>query len=95
MLKAVEGYWGFSSETNRDAVSCYPQTRAPPLGHRPFSISVVNSFEGNFVWMPSLFTHQFQAKPCRCSRRVASIIERIDLDWASNLMGVIISLTAP
>jgi hypothetical protein len=50
MLKAVEGYWEFSSETNRDAVSWYPQTRAPPLGHRPFSISVVNSFEGNFVW---------------------------------------------
>jgi hypothetical protein len=26
---------------------------------------------------------------------VASIIERIDLDWASNLMGVLISLAAP
>jgi len=28
---------------------------------------------------PSLFTHQFQAEPCRCSRWVASIIERMDL----------------
>ena len=44
--------------------------------------------------MPSLFTHQFQAKPCRCSRRVASIIERIDLGYASNVIHVLISLTA-
>jgi hypothetical protein len=44
---------------------------------------------------PSLLTHLFQTKPCRCPRRVASIIERIDLDWASNLMGVIINLIAP
>ena len=43
---------------------------------------------------PSLFTHQFQAKPCRCSRRVATIIERIDLGCANNLMRVLISLTA-
>ena len=44
---------------------------------------------------PSLFTHQFQAKPCRCSRRVASIIERIGLGGASNLMRVLVSLVAP
>jgi hypothetical protein len=37
---------------------------------------------------PSLLTHQFQAEPCRCSRRVASIIELIDLGCASNLMRV-------
>jgi len=43
---------------------------------------------------PPLFTHQFQAEPCRCSRWVASIIERIDLGCASNLMLVLISLTA-
>jgi len=43
---------------------------------------------------PSLLTHQFQAKPCRCSRRVASIIERIDLGGASNVMRVLIKLTA-
>ena len=43
---------------------------------------------------PSLFTHQFQAKPYRCSRRVASIIGRIDLGCASNLMRVLIRLTA-
>jgi len=43
---------------------------------------------------PSLFTHQFQAEPYRCSRCVASIIERIDLGCASNLMRVLISLTA-
>ena len=45
--------------------------------------------------MPSLFTYQFQAKPCRCSRWVASIVERIDLGYASNLMRVLIKLTAP
>ena len=43
---------------------------------------------------PSLPMHQFQAKPCRCSRWVASIIEHIDLGCASNLMRVLISLTA-
>ena len=42
----------------------------------------------------SLFTYQFQAEPCRCSRGVAPIIERIDLGCASNLMRVLISLTA-
>ena len=42
--------------------------------------------------MPSLFTHQFQANPCRCSRRVASIIERIDVGCASNPMRVLIGL---
>jgi hypothetical protein len=44
---------------------------------------------------PSLFTRQFQAEPCRCSRRMASIIERINLGGASNPMRVLISLTAP
>jgi hypothetical protein len=44
---------------------------------------------------PSLFTHQFQAKPCRRSRGVASIIERIDLGCASNLMRVLTNVTAP
>jgi len=43
---------------------------------------------------PSLFTHQFQAKPCCYSLRVASIIERIDLGCASNVMLVLICLTA-
>jgi hypothetical protein len=45
--------------------------------------------------MPSLLTHQFQANPYRCSRRVASIIERIDLGCGSNPMLSIISLTGP
>ena len=72
-----------------------PGSRAVRLGPRPFSISVVNSFGGNFVRMPSLFPHQFQAEPCRCSLRVSSIIERIDLGCASNPMGVLIYLTAP
>jgi hypothetical protein len=44
---------------------------------------------------PSLFTHQFQAKPYHCSRRVASIVGRIDLGGASNPIRVIIRLTAP
>ena len=43
---------------------------------------------------PSLLTPRFQAEPYRCSRRVASIIERIDLGCASNLMGVRVGLTA-
>ena len=34
------------------------------------------------------------AELCRCFRRVASIIERIDLGCASNPMRVLISLTA-
>ena len=43
---------------------------------------------------PSLFMYQVQAKPYRCSRRVASIIECIDLSCASNLMRVCVGLTA-
>ena len=42
----------------------------------------------------SLFTHQFQAEPCRCSPWVALIIERIDLGCASDLMRVRVGLTA-
>ena len=41
-----------------------------------------------------LLASQFQAKPCRCSRRVASIIKRIDLGCARDLMLVPICLTA-
>ena len=44
---------------------------------------------------PSLLMHQFQAKPCGCSRRVALIIERIDLSCASNPMWVLNGLTGP
>jgi len=44
---------------------------------------------------PTSLTHQFQAKPCRFSRRVASIIERIGLGCARNPMRVLIILTAP
>ena len=44
---------------------------------------------------PTLHTHQFQAEPCRGSRRVASSIERIDLGCARNPMLVLIGLTAP
>ena len=42
-----------------------------------------------------LFTQQFQAKPCRNSRRVASIIACIDVRRGCNLMRVLIKLTAP
>ena len=42
----------------------------------------------------SLLSHQVHAKPCNYSRRVASIIERIDSSCASKLMRVLISLTA-
>ena len=43
---------------------------------------------------PSLFTHKFQSIPCRCSRRVASIMERIDLDCGGNVLHALIGLTA-
>ena len=46
-----------------------------------------------FIKIPTQ-AHQFQAEPYRCSCRVASIIERIDLGYASNPMRVLISLTA-
>ena len=49
----------------------------------------------NFVWATSLFTQHFQAKTCYRSRGVASIIERIDLGCASNLMRVRVGLTGP
>ena len=66
-------------------------------GHAPwaFSISLVNSFGVILFGCTSLFIHQFQAEPSRCSRWVASIIERIDLGVAGNLMRVLISLTEP
>ena len=63
-----------------------PYPRALRHGPRAFSISLVNSLGISFVRMPPLLTHQFQAEPCRCSRRVASIIERIDLGFVSNPM---------
>ena len=44
---------------------------------------------------PSLLMHQFQANPSRCSRQMASIIERIDLGCGSNVLGVLIILMAP
>ena len=43
---------------------------------------------------PSLLTNRFQTKPCRRSRRVASILKCIDLGCASNLMRVCVGLTA-
>ena len=75
-----------------------PWTWRPRItGHAPwaFSISLVNSFGVILFGCTSLLTHQLQAKPCRCSRRVASIIECIDLGYASNLMRVLIDLIAP
>ena len=47
-----------------------------------------------FIKIPTQ-AHQFQAEPYRCSCRVASIIERIDLGCGSNLMGVRICRAAP
>ena len=63
------------------------------LGVTPFAISVVKLFGGSFVvGDASVFTHKFQAQPCR---RVVPIIDRIDFSCVSNPMGVLISLTAP
>ena len=70
-----------------------PGSRAVRPG--AFGVGGVDPFEGSFVWTRSLFTNQYQVKPYRCSRRVASTIECIDLDCASNLMFVLICLTAP
>jgi hypothetical protein len=73
-----------------------PYHKAPRLGPRAFSISVVNSLGGKFCLVTaSLLSHQVHAKPCNCSRRVAPIIERIDSGCASNPMQVLIRLTAP
>ena len=55
---------------------------------------VLVAIERGSLRTPSLFTHQIQANSCRCSRRVAAIIERIDLGVADNLMCVLICLTA-
>ena len=72
-----------------------PYHKAPRLGPRAFSIRVVDSFGGNFVW-PYISTHApiYQYKPCRCYRWVVLIIERIDSGCASNVLGVLIRLTA-
>ena len=51
-----------------------PYHRPLRLGPRPFTISVLKTLGGSFVWSPSLLTLQFQAEPCGCSLRVASII---------------------
>jgi hypothetical protein len=73
-----------------------PGARAARLRPQGLSVGVLGSLEHGFVLTPtpSLLVHQFQAKPHRCSRRMASIIERIDLGGASNPMRVPISLTA-
>ena len=52
-----------------------PQDAGPPpsivgpraSGHGPFVLGLLNNWTWGSVGMPSLFTHQFQAKPCRCS----------------------------
>ena len=72
-----------------------PCRSALRLGPRPFSINLVNSFGGNFVLLYISIHALIQDKPYRGSRRVAPVIERIDLGCASNRMGVLISLTAP
>ena len=63
-----------------------PGSWAVRLGPRCFSVESVDSFRISVVVAPPpLFTHQIKAEPYRCSRRVASIIERIELGCASNL----------
>ena len=34
-----------------------PNHRAPRLGHRAFSVSVVNSFRLGFVWVYNFYSH--------------------------------------
>jgi len=87
------GYLGQSRQTKgAGRRTGPPNPRAPRLGPRAFIIGGTNLLGISFVRMPmsSLFTHQFQAEPCHCSRRVAPIIERIYLDCASNPMRVLI-----
>ena len=64
------------------------------LGFLVYLNSCLISQSLQFTKIPTQ-AYQFQAEPCRCSRRVASIIGRIDLGCASNPMRVLISLTAP
>ena len=45
--------------------------------------------------LTNCFDSELQAVLCRCSCRLASIIERIDLGCASNVMRVLVCLTAP
>ena len=71
-----------------------PGSWASRLGPQGFSVGVLDSLKHGFVGTRTSIQVQFQAKPCRCSSRVASIIERIDLSCASNLLRVLISLTA-
>ena len=71
------------------------RSRTVRLVPQAFIISPINSFEGNFVRTPPLLRYQFQAAACWYSRWLASITERIDLGCTSNLMRVLIFLTAP
>jgi len=59
--------------------------------HIAFRTDDINAFMARLMLVSN---QPFFYEPCHCSRGVASIIERIDLGFASNLMRVLISLTA-
>ena len=67
-------------------------SRAPRLG--PLALALGIHSRVILFGCTSPPTQHFQAELCRCSRWVASIIERIDFGCAGNLMGVLIRLTA-
>ena len=87
------GYCAQSMQLSRKGMDKMPQitgTAPQSLGLECWSHRFID--ERFCLLTASLLTHQFQAEPCRCSRWVASIIKRIDLGYASNLMRVLISL---
>jgi hypothetical protein len=67
-----------------------PGSWASRLGPQGFSVGVLDSLDHGFVGTRTSIQVQFQAKPCRCSSRVLSIIGRIDLGCGSKLMLVLI-----
>ena len=103
MWEALLSMTGFTSNTNRKGTA--RQNHLRRAGHcslvyissRPLDLwSAKGAIEAGCgaAGTPLLITHQFQDKPCRCSRRVAAIIARIGLGYARNPMLVLINLTA-
>ena len=99
MWEALLSMTGFTSNTNRKGTA--RQNHLRRAGHvvsfaAPLDLWSAKGATGagcGAAGTPLLITHQFQDKPCRCSRRVAAIIERIGLGYASNPMLALISRT--
>ena len=94
------GHVSWLCQQSRSGIPSVTKPAISPLAHFG-PLKALHRLGEGLGWLcggrgtPSLFTHQFQAKPCRRSRGVAAIIERIDLGCASNLMRVLTNVTAP